>query len=141
MAEASRTVEMNVPRDKLWSVITDYEKYSEFVDGVHSIKVLSQDKSKARVQYAIQLLGKEITYVLDHVSESPTKMHWTLVESNIMKSNEGAWELKDLGGGKTEVTYRLALDFKIYVPGMILNGLVKSSLPKMMESFEARANG
>jgi hypothetical protein len=37
------------------------------------------------------------------------------------------------------VTYSLALDFKIYVPGLVLNGLVKSQLPKMLECFEKRA--
>lgn len=139
MAEASKTVTMDVPRDTLWKIITDYESYKDFVDGVSKVKVLSREGGKARVEYAINLLSKDITYTLDHVETAPDKMNWTLVDSNIMKANSGGWQLKDLGGGRTEVTYSLALDFKIYVPGMILNGLVKSSLPKMLESFEKRA--
>lgn len=143
MAEASKTVEMSVSRDKLWKVITDYTKYPEFVEGAQKVKVLSNEGGKVRVEYAISLLSKDITYTLDHFEEAPGSMRWELVDSNIMKSNSGAWTLKDLGAGRTEVTYSLALDFKIYVPGMILNGLVKSSLPKMLESFEkrTRANG
>jgi ribosome-associated toxin RatA of RatAB toxin-antitoxin module len=77
--------------------------------------------------------------VLDHTEESDgSRISWRFVESNILKDNHGHWTLKDLGNGRTEVTYTLALDFKIYVPGMILNGLVKSQLPKMLESFEKR---
>lgn len=139
MAEASKTITMDVPRDRLWSVITDYEKYAEFVDGVSKVKIVSRETGKVRVEYAISLLSKDITYTLDHAEQGPDKMSWSLIDSNIMKANSGGWTLKDLGGGKTEVTYSLALDFKIYVPGMILNGLVKSSLPKMLESFEKRA--
>jgi ribosome-associated toxin RatA of RatAB toxin-antitoxin module len=138
MAEASKTIEMSVPREKLWSVIIDYAQYPKFVDGAQKVKILSREKDKVRVEYGIQLLGKDITYTLDHFENGPDGMKWELVESNILKANYGSWKLRELGSGKTEVTYSLALDFKIYVPGMILNGLVKSSLPKMLDSFEKR---
>lgn len=140
MAEATKTVEMSVPRDRLWQVIIDYPRYPEFVDGSQAVKILSRDAAKARVEYGINLLGKDISYTLDHIEDAPGSMSWQLVESNILKANSGYWRLKDIGGGRTEVTYQLALEFKIYVPGMILSGLVKSSLPKMLTSFENRAS-
>jgi len=139
MAEASKTVEMPVPMEKLWGVINKFEDYPQFVEGVKSVKVLSRDGGKARVQFGVQLLGKDINYTLDHTESGKGNISWKLVESNVFKSNEGSWSLRDLGGGRTEVTYRLSLDFKIFVPGMILNGLVKSSLPKMLEQFQGRA--
>ncbi|MBI3555377.1 MAG: SRPBCC family protein [Deltaproteobacteria bacterium] len=138
MAEASKTIVMEAPRDRIWEVIVDYQQYPEFVDGAQRVKIISRDVGKARIEYGIQLLGKDITYTLDHFEDGPGSMRWELIESNILKGNTGSWKLKDLGGGRTEVTYSLGLDFKIYVPGMILNGLVKSSLPKMLESFEKR---
>lgn len=141
MAEATKTVEMDVSRDALWKVITDYERYPEFVDGMSKVKVLSRDGGKTRVEYAITILGKDVVYVLDHSETAPDRMSWTFVESNIMKANSGGWVLRDLGGSRTEATYHLALDFKIYVPGLVLNGLVKSTLPKMFESFQKRARG
>ncbi len=134
MAKASKTVEVNVPIQKFWDVIVDYEKYSEFVDGVSSVKV----HSKSKIEYRIELLGKDIHYTLEHHESAPNHMHWKMIDSNIFKSNDGSWELKDLGNGKTEVTYSLELEFKIYVPGMVLNGLVKSTLPKMISQFEER---
>lgn len=137
MAEASKTVEMDSTPEQLWSVITDYENYPKFINTVSSVKVLSRENGKARVQYGIELLGKQITYVLDHVEQSPNRMTWSLVESGILKSNSGGWEIK-AQDSKIEVTYRLALEFKIFVPGMVLNGLVKSSLPQMLEQVAGR---
>ncbi|HRK02934.1 MAG TPA: SRPBCC family protein [Oligoflexia bacterium] len=141
MAEASKTMEMNVSAAALWKTITNYEGYSQFVDGVKSVQVLSRAGGNARVQYNIELLGKTITYTLDHVEVPEKEMTWQLVESNVMKANDGGWTIKDLGSGRVSVTYRLALEFKIFVPGMILNGLVKNMLPRMMESFEKRSHG
>lgn len=142
MAEASKTIEMDVSREELWKVIADYASYPQFVEGAQKVKILSREKTpkgeKVRVEYGISLLSKDITYTLDHYEEGPAGMRWELVDSNILKRNSGQWSLKALGTGQTEVTYSLALDFKIYVPGMILNGLVKSQLPKMLEGFEKR---
>lgn len=139
MATASQTVVMNVGRDEIKSVIVDFESYPQFVEGVHSAKTLStQSAGEKRVQYGVSLLGKEIHYTLDHKEEGDT-IRWNFVESNILKENSGSWTLKSLGPNKTEVRYEVTLEFKIYVPGMVLNGLVKSSLPKMLSSFEKKA--
>ena len=139
MAEASKTMQMAVPAEKLWAAISDYENYANFVDGVNSVKVLSREDGKARVEYKVELMGKDIFYVLDHVENKPSEMNWTMVESNIMKANRGGWKIKDLGAGKSEATYSLDLEFNISIPSFMLGGLVKSTLPKMMQSFEKRA--
>ncbi|MGE4233121.1 MAG: type II toxin-antitoxin system RatA family toxin [Bacteriovoracia bacterium] len=136
MAEASKTVEMKAKPEELWKVITDYESYPKFLDTVHQAKVLSRDGNTVRVQYSIELLGKEVTYILDHKEKANEKMDWTLVESNILKANTGGWVIHPLSSGKIEVTYNLSLEFKIFVPNIVLGGLVKSTLPSMLSQFE-----
>ena len=44
---------------------------------------------------------------------------WTLVEGKMLRALDGAYTLRDLGGGRTEVTYRLALDVSIPLIGML----------------------
>ena len=39
MAQASRSVTINVPPEKLFEVIVDYEKYPEFLPEVKKVKV------------------------------------------------------------------------------------------------------
>ncbi len=139
MASASKSKIMTVDIEKLWNVVIDYPRYPEFVEGAKKVEILSQSSNQKRVRYSIELLGKDIWYELEHLENSPREMTWSLVDSNIMKLNNGGWRLEPSADGKLEVTYSLELEFKIYVPGMVLNGLVKTSLPKLLDSFENRA--
>ena len=40
MASATRTEVMNASKENILAVLKDYESYSEFMDGVSSVKVL-----------------------------------------------------------------------------------------------------
>jgi ribosome-associated toxin RatA of RatAB toxin-antitoxin module len=64
---------------------------------------------------------------------------WVLESGDLFKKNDGNWTLKDLGGGKTEVTYTLEVDFKMFAPNAILSALTEKNLPVMMQSFFKRA--
>ena len=79
---------------------------------------------------------KDVQYVLDHVEDKTNGIvSWTLVESDSFKKNNGRWELKAAGPGKTDVRYELEIEFNFPVPGLILNRLVKGSLPSMVNGF------
>jgi ribosome-associated toxin RatA of RatAB toxin-antitoxin module len=54
---------------------------------------------------------------------------------NLFKKNNGWWILKSLGSQKTEVTYKLEVDFNFTVPGFILKGLIQKSLPGAVKDF------
>jgi ribosome-associated toxin RatA of RatAB toxin-antitoxin module len=141
MASASKTVQMNVPIDKIWEVITNYQNYPNFVENIHRVREISKDSNQniSVYEYFIEIMGKEISYTIEHHENPKTKMQWKLVDSNFLKSNEGFWELVEMPNGTTQVTYSVSIDFKIPVPSLILNGIVKSTLPKMLESFENEA--
>lgn len=138
MAKAVRTQVFDVDINKLYSVIIDYAKYPEFVDGVSKIKVLSQNETSAKVEYSLNFI-KTFTYIINLTQVKPNKVSWTLDSGDIFKTNNGSWDLKDLGNGKTEVTYSLEIDTKIFAPKAILDNLSEKSLPVMMESFLKRA--
>lgn len=138
MAEVSRTEIVDVDINKLYAVIVDYAKYAEFVDGVSSTQVLEQTEKKARVEYAVNMI-KSFKYILSTTHQKPTSVSWTLESGDLFKKNEGSWKLKDLGGGKTEVTYSLEVGFKIFAPNAILSSLTEKNLPAMMQSFFKRA--
>ena len=140
MASASKTVTMNVSKDKFWKAVTDYMSYTSFVDGVHKVDVVSKEGSLSKVRYGISLMNKEIQYLLNHdESAIPAKMTWSCVESNFLKSNSGSWVVKELGPDKIEVTYTVDLEFTIPVPSLMLSPIIRSTLPKMLDSFEKKA--
>lgn len=138
MAQAKRTEVVDVEINKLYDVIVNYAKYPEFVDGVSSIKVLSQNETAAKVEYEINLI-KSFKYIINTTQKRPTNVSWALESGDIFKKNDGSWTLKDLGNGKTEVTYALEVDLKMFAPGAILKGLTEKNLPIMMNSFFKRA--
>lgn len=138
MATATRTEIFEVDINKLYDVIVDYARYSEFVDGVSSTKVLSQNETSAKVEYSVNMI-KSFKYILATTQSKPTKVSWVLDSGDLFKKNDGSWTLKDLGGGKTEVTYTLEVDFKMFAPNSILTALTEKNLPVMMQSFYKRA--
>ncbi len=138
MAQASRTEVVDIDINKLYDVIVDFAKYPEFVDGVSSIKVLSQSDKEAKVEYSLNVI-KTFKYIINTKMERPTRVSWALDSGDIFKKNDGGWTLKDLGGGKTEVTYSLEIDVKMFAPSAVINALTTKNLPIMMESFFKRA--
>lgn len=138
MATATRTEIVDVDINKLYDVIVDYAKYADFVDGVSSTKVISQSETSAKVEYSVNMI-KSFKYTLATTQVRPTKVSWVLDSGDLFKKNDGQWLMKDLGGGKTEVTYTLEVDFKMFAPNSILTALTQKNLPVMMESFFKRA--
>lgn len=138
MAEASRTETWKASIESIYAVITDYNSYPSFVDGVSGLTVLSQDDDGAKVEYSLNLI-KKFKYILNITHEKPTRVSWVFDSGDLFKMNNGSWQLKDLGDGTTEVTYSLELDIKGFAPKSIVNNLTSKNLPSMMKSFEERA--
>lgn len=139
MAKASRTEIVNIPAEKLFDTIVDYKSYPDFVEGVSAIKVLEQTANDAKVEYSLNVI-KSFKYIVNTKMQRPTSVSWELDSGDLFKKNNGSWALKDLGNGKTEVTYSLEIDFKLFAPSSILSALTEKNLPMMMKSFFDRAN-
>ena len=139
MASATRTEVMNASKENILAVLKDYESYSEFMDGVSSVKVLEKKGNVSKAQYDLNVI-KTFSYVLE-LTESEDGISWTFDSGDIFSVNNGSWELEDLGDGTTEVTYNIEVEIKIKMmgTGMITKKLVNTSLPSMMKSVEKRA--
>lgn len=140
MARAERTEVFDVPATKMYQAIIDYKGYPEFVDGVESVQIADESKDGATVTMNLNLI-KKISYKIKLSHKENTEVSWSLLSGDMMKVNNGRWTLKDLGNGKTEVTYSLEVELKGFLPGlgMIEKTLVSTNLPTAMKSFAKRA--
>ncbi len=138
MPVVERTEIFEIAVESFYRIITDYKAYPDFVDGVSDIEILSQKGDSLEVQFSLNLI-KTFSYILQMKQIPNKKVEWSLKSGDIFKHNNGSWTLKDLGGGKTEVTYAIDIDFKGFVPKMLMNKLVSSNLPSMMKSYYKRA--
>jgi len=143
MAAAERTEIVDVPLNKLYQAICDYDSYPKFVTGASKVKLVSRDGNTALVQFDVEMM-KRVEYTLK-LKEEPdaegrnARVSWTLDSSKFFKISNGLWELKALGPDKTQVMYKLELEFEFPVPGFVLKKLVASALPKTIQDFTERA--
>lgn len=138
MASAEKTEIFDVEKEKIFKVISDLESYPDFMTGVENLEILETSGNQVKARYDLNLI-KKFSYIMNHTVEAPDKVSWSFVSGDFIKRSEGSWELKDLGDGNTEVTYKIDIDFKVMVPGMISKKLVSSNLPSMMKAVKEKA--
>jgi ribosome-associated toxin RatA of RatAB toxin-antitoxin module len=105
------------------SVIADFEAYPRWAKGVTVADVVSsygaeQGGRAEQVFFKLDVSPIKDEYTLAYEWDGDREVTWTLVEGKMLRSLDGAYVLRDLGGS-TEVTYRLALDVSIPLIGML----------------------
>lgn len=139
MAGAKHTTVFNVSIDQLWDVISDYDGYADFVEGLESIQVTRREGKEVWADYVVSMFGKKVHYTLKHTETPKKKLIWEMTEGEMFKFNNGGWDLKELGPDKVEATYTVDVGFPLFVPKAIVNTLTGTQLPSMMKAFEDRA--
>ena len=136
MSKASTQKLFDAPAEKIFNSIIDFDTYSEFIPEVKHSKVLERGDNYALVELRVNFV-KEVTYTIKAEWTENKEVWWSLVEGDVFKKNDGRWELEDIGS-QTQVTYSLDVEFKVFVPGMILKKAVAVSLPSMIDNFKKR---
>ena len=132
-----RTFTINAPIEVAWDVIADIPKYPEFLKELKAVRIDKIEGNVKTATYEVEIV-KKIEYTLKLVEEKPRKVTWSMVKGQMMSRNDGSWQLRDLGGGKTEATYTVDVKFGLLVPSAISNMLTEVNLPKMLDAFKNR---
>jgi ribosome-associated toxin RatA of RatAB toxin-antitoxin module len=103
------------------AVIADFESYPSWAKGVQTADVTATgaDGRAEQVFFVLDVSPIKDEYTLAYTWHGDRDVTWTLVEGKMLKALDGAYVLRDLGNGSTEVTYRLALDVSIPLIGML----------------------
>ena len=137
MPGATRSIVFNAPIAKCYAVISDYERYPEFLPEVKKIRTSNRRGNEVDVQYHAEVV-KLIKYTVHMREEAPTRVSWTYIDGEFMKDNKGGWVLEDAGDGKTKATYSIEVALGPLVPKTIVTALVDTQLPKLLENFKKR---
>src|SRR4051812_27264538 len=138
MPGASRSIVINAPPEKVFDAVAAYEKYPEFMKEVKEVKTSNRKGNQVDVHYKVDLM-KSIKYSLRMTEERPSKVSWTFIEGEFMKDNKGSWVLEPSGENQTKATYQIEMALGALVPKTIVNAMVDTSLPKMLEAVKKRA--
>lgn len=135
--QASRTIIFDAPLQKAVRVITDYESYPEFLDDITEVTVEKREGHDVIALFRLKVV-MEIEYTLRLTESLPHRISWTLVSGQMMKSNNGGWELKALSPQRTEAVYSLEVGLKGLIPTSVTTRLIDITLPKTLEAFKKR---
>lgn len=134
------------PPDRCLAVATDLDAYPEWADGVTSVVVAERDGAgrATLAEFVAEAVGRRVRYVLRYdYSRAPERIDWTLVESDLARRLDGAYTFEPAvdDPGATEVTYELAVDLAVPLPGFVKRRaegkIVRAALPE----FRRRAEG
>lgn len=144
MSAVKQTIEIDVPIEDFFRVITDYARYDEFLSAMREVSVAAPNAAGEReVTYVIEvdvgIAKKRVSYTLLHRETPPSRIEWRLVRGEVMKSNDGSWDLEAVGPHRTRATYTLDVGFGLLVPKAIANLLSEKTLPRTLQEFKTRA--
>jgi carbon monoxide dehydrogenase subunit G len=117
----SAQCEIDAPLQAVWEVIEDVLSAPDWQGGIDTVTALEHDAQgrATLVETENDIKVRRVKTRVRFHYDGPTRLTWSQ-EKGDMKSVEGAWELKDIGGGRTQATYRLEVD-----PGRVLGLLVR----------------
>lgn len=123
MAEqTTSSIVVDAPASEVMDVIADFESYPTWATGVRRAEIVEPGETPDRAKsvfFSLDVSPIKDEYTLTYVWDGDREVTWTLVEGKMLKALDGAYVLEDLGDGRTEVTYRLALDVAIPLIGML----------------------
>ncbi len=127
-------------------VIADFEAYPDWAGAVKSAEVLAEDDGgwAERVRFSLDAGAIKDTYTLAYtwdVDEDGTgTVSWTLVEAGVLRTMDGAYVLSAVDEG-TDVTYRLAVDLRIPMLGMLKRKAEKAIIDTALTELAKRVEG
>jgi len=125
----------------IMDVIADFAAYPSWAKGVRSADVVAEfeDGRAERVHFNLDVPPIRDEYTLQYLWEGADSVTWWLVEGKVLTHMDGTYQLRGLGDGTTEVTYRLALDVAIPLIGMIKRKGEKLIIDAALKGLKTRA--
>jgi coenzyme Q-binding protein COQ10 len=138
MAGTTTTEVFNCTKEEFFKIISDYEKYPEFLSEVKDCYVVETVGSKKKVEYTVSVI-KSFKYQLWMSETAPDRVEWDFAGGDLFKRSSGSWVLEDQAG-KTKATYSVEAEFKMFVPGPVAKTLISVNLPNMMSAYHKRVS-
>lgn len=139
MAAIEKAESFNCTPEQLFGILSDYEKYPDFLGDVKAISIIKATKTYKIVEYTISII-KDVTYQLKVKEKKNKHISWTLESGFMFKSLDGSWSLESskTKKGITDVVYKVDMKLRLFAPKLIEKTLVEINLKTMMKSFKKR---
>jgi carbon monoxide dehydrogenase subunit G len=145
MAERTEgSIEIGATPQDVLEVIGDFESYPEWAEGIRSAEVNHRDEQGRATDVAFEFsaMGFSASYTLEYrYAEDNAGVSWT--------TREAAGAVRDITGeyildgrsGATEVTYRLAVDLAVPLPGFMRRRADRAAIRSGLDGLKKRVEG
>ena len=138
--QTSASITIAAKPDEVMAVISDVERYPDWVDSMKSAEVLTSVDGKAKtVRMVLDHALVRDNYVLAY-DWKPSAVSWKLIEGNLLKVMDGSYVLKPNGTGTT-VTYTLTVDINMPMIGMFKRKAEKTIIDSALKGIKKRVEG
>lgn len=138
--QTESSIAINATPEHIMAVIADLPAYPQWSEGITSVTVLtSKDDRPLTARFELASGPIKDTYELQYTWDGPLAVHWQLLTADVLRAMDGSYELTVVSPGVTEVRYRLAVDVKIPVIGMIKRKAEKVIVDSALKGLKARA--
>ena len=142
MAEQTESsISISATPAQIMDVIADLPAYPQWSDGITSVTVLSKyedDDRPADARFSLASGPIKDTYELEYDWDGNRKVTWTLTTAEMLTAMDGEYELTDSGNGMTTVYYRLQVDVKIPMIGMLKRKAEKVIVDTALKGLKVR---
>lgn len=104
------------------AVIADLNSYPQWSDGIKDVKVLSiydEDQRPADARFFVDSGPIKDTYELEYDWTGDERVTWTLTKGEMVTMMDGSYALTPNSDGTTTVVYRLAVNVRIPMIGLL----------------------
>jgi hypothetical protein len=141
--QTESSITIDAAPEQVMAVIADFEAYPDWNDEVKLVEILTvyeDTEQPAEVRFVLDAGAIKDDYVLEYEWVAPRELRWHLVSGQMLTSMDGAYVLSDVDGS-TEVSYRLAVDLRIPMIGMIRRKAEKVIIDRALKGLKERVEG
>ncbi len=136
MPKFSFTKIVNVDRDKIFNVITDFENLAKiFPKYFKSLKIISKSGNITKLEEELEFLGKKLNVTVDHIVEEPDKHTVIMLDGPGKNTKFEEMFEKMPEGTKITIDVDLVLNGKFKVMGFFAKKQIKNKMSQALDEF------
>ena len=139
--QTESSIVINASPAAIMGVIADLAAYPEWSDGIKEVTVLAlyeDDNRPADARFNLASGAIKDIYELEYDWDGDAKVSWTLTKGEVLTVLDGSYQLTDNHDGTTTVNYRLVVDVKIPMIGMIKRKAEKVIVDTALKGLKKR---
>ena len=122
--QATHSMDIAASPDRIVAVLLDFDHYPRWARDLKGVTVESVDADGrgSEVTFRAAAMGRSTSYTLRYTyADDLSRISWELVRGDIMRRLDGSYLLEPVNGTgeRTSVTYHLAVDLIVPLPGFV----------------------